>query len=66
MFWYTTTATAVPQLLGVERNDGGNAGDAFSQESGDHGRAVDAGVQRAGKMGAGSVTGKKLQVPVPL
>ena len=41
----------VPQLLGVQRNDGGNAGDALSQEPGHHGRLADAGVQRAGKMG---------------
>src|SRR5467141_1886390 len=53
MFWYTTVVTVIfPQLLGGERHDGGNAGDALSKKSGDHGRAADAGVQRAGKMGA--------------
>ncbi len=44
---------AVPQLLGFERNDGGNAGDALSQESGHHGWIADAGLLRAREMGPG-------------
>ncbi len=44
---------AVPQLLGVKRNDGSDAGDALSQEPGHHGRFADAGIFRARKMGAG-------------
>ncbi len=47
----------VPQLLGVERSDGGHAGDALPQESGHHGWIINAGVQRAGKMGAGPAHG---------